>query len=235
MSQIKNNMKKLFLGLAVVSAVALTSCGGNTETVKTTEAQEGATSTEGATEYALDTTTSVVNWKGGKTFDDIKKPEEGHYGVVKLKEGSVKVNNGVLESGKLVADFATFESKDLDADAESKGKLDGHLKSPDFLDVEKYPTATFEITAVKAVEGGDYNSEISGNLDFRGTPKNITFKANVSVEGDAVTIKSEEFGINRKDFGITFVGGGGSIIKDEVLLQVDLTAKAAVATAEAAQ
>ena len=71
-------MKKLFLGLAVVSAVVLTSCDTKTETKAATEAQEGATSTEGATEYALDTTTSVVNWKGGKTFDDIKKPEEGH-------------------------------------------------------------------------------------------------------------------------------------------------------------
>ena len=101
-------MKKLFLGLAVVSAVALTSCGGNTDTVKTTEAQEGATSTEGAVDYNVDTATSVVNWKGGKTFDDINKPEEGHYGVVKLKEGTVKVNNGVLEAGKFVADFTSF-------------------------------------------------------------------------------------------------------------------------------
>ena len=224
-------MKKLFLGLAVVSAVALTSCGGNTDTVKTTEAQEGATSTEGAVDYNVDTATSVVNWKGGKTFDDINKPEEGHYGVVKLKEGTVKVNNGVLEAGKFVADFTSFESKDLDADAESKGKLDGHLKSADFLDVEKFPTATFEITAVKPVEGGDYNSEVSGNLDFRGTPKNVTFKANVTVDANGVTIKSEAFGINRKDFGITFVGGGGSIVKDEVLLQVDLTAKPATAEA----
>ncbi|HBX62390.1 MAG TPA: YceI family protein, partial [Flavobacteriaceae bacterium] len=41
-------MKKLFLGLAVVSAIALTSCGGKTETKAATEAQEGATSTEGA-------------------------------------------------------------------------------------------------------------------------------------------------------------------------------------------
>ncbi|WP_313383762.1 YceI family protein [Chishuiella sp.] len=226
-------MKKLFLGLAVVSAITLTSCGGKTETKETTEAKEGATATEGAVDYSVDTTTSVVNWKGGKTFDDIKKPEEGHYGDVKLKEGSVKVNNGVLESGKFVADFASFESKDLDGDKDSKGKLEGHLKSADFLDVEKYPTATFEITGVKALEGGDYNTEISGNLDFRGTPKNITFKANVTVGADNVTIKSEEFGINRKDFGITFPGAGGSIIKDEVLLQVDLTAKPS--TTEAAK
>ena len=219
-------MKKLFLSLAMVSAVALTSCGGKTETVNATEAQEGATATEGAQTFTADVDASTVNWKGGKTFDDINKPEEGHYGVVKLKEGTVTVNNGALESGKFVADFTTFESKDLDADPDSKAKLDGHLKAPDFLDVEKYPTASFEITGVKAVEGGDYNSEISGNLDFRGTPKNVTFKANVAVVDNIVTIKSEEFGINRKDFGITFTGGGGSIIKDEVLLQVDLTAKA---------
>lgn len=219
-------MKKLLLSFAVVSALALTSCGGNTETVKTTDAQETATSSEGAKTYAADVAASTVNWKGGKTFDDINKPEEGHWGIVKLKEGSVTANNGVLEAGKFVADFTTFESKDLDGDAESKGKLDGHLKSADFLDVEKFPTATFEITGVKAIEGGDYNTEISGNLDFRGTPKNVTFKANVTVANDVVTIKSEEFGINRKDFGITFTGGGGSIIKDEVLLQVDLTAKA---------
>ena len=228
-------MKKLFLSLAVVSAVALTSCNNKTETKAATEAQDGAKSTEGATEFAIDTTTSIVNWKGGKTFDDIKKPEEGHYGVVKLKEGSVKVHDGVLETGKFVADFTTFESKDLDADTESKGKLDGHLKSPDFLDVAKFPTATFEITGVKALQGGDYNSEISGNLDFRGVPKNVTFKANVTVDANGVSIKSEEFGINRKDFGITFTGAGGSIVKDEVLLQVDLTAKPATATTEAAK
>ena len=219
-------MKKLFLSLAVVSAVALTSCGGNTETVNATDAQESATATEGAKSYVADTATSTVNWKGGKTYEDINKPEEGHWGVVKLKEGTVTANNGVLEAGKFVADFTTFESKDLDADPETKAKLDGHLKNPDFLDVEKFPTGSFEITSVKAIEGGDYNSEISGNLDFRGTPKNVTFKANVTVADDAVSIKSEEFGINRKDFGITFSGGGGSIIKDEVLLQVDLTAKA---------
>lgn len=219
-------MKKLFFSLAVVSALALTSCGGKTETVAATEAQEGATASEGSQTFVADVEGSTVNWKGGKTFDDINKPEEGHYGIVKLAEGTVTVNNGVLESGKFVADFTSFESKDLDADPETKAKLDGHLKAADFLDVEKYPTASFEITGVKALEGGDFNTEISGNLDFRGTPKNVTFKANVTVDGGNVTIKSEEFGINRKDFGITFTGGGGSIIKDEVLLQVDLSAKA---------
>lgn len=219
----QKTMKKLLLSLSIASFIALTSCGGNTDTVQATDAAETATATEGAEHFVADST-STINWKGGKTFDDINKPEEGHYGVVTLQSGEVHFNNGVLESGNFVADFTSFESKDLDADPETKAKLDGHLKSADFLDVEKFPTAKFEITGVTALTEGDYNTEISGNLDFRGTPKNITFKANVAVDGDKVSIKSEEFGINRQDFGITFTGGGGSIIKDEILLQADITA-----------
>lgn len=216
-------MKKVLLGLSFVGMAFLASCGPK-DTVEATEAQDSASASAESVAYALNTDISSVTWKGGKIFEDTSKPEEGHYGVVKLKSGEVTVKGGVLESGKFVADQTTFESADLNEDAESKAKLDGHLKSADFLDVEKFPEATFEVTAAKALTEGDYNTEISGNLDFRGVPKNITFKANVTEEGDKVTIKSEEFKINRQDFGITFKGGGGSIIKDDVILQVDLSA-----------
>lgn len=217
-------MKKVILGLSFVGMVFLASCGGNKDTVEATEAQDGAMASTESAVYTVNTNISSVTWKGGKIFDDTSKPEEGHYGSVKLKGGEVTVKGGVLESGKFISDQASFESVDKNDDPETKAKLEGHLKSPDFLDVEKYPEATFEITGVKALTEGDYNTEISGNLDFRGTPKNITFKANVKEEGDKVTIKSEEFKINRQDFGITFKGAGGSIIKDDVMLQVDITA-----------
>lgn len=216
-------MKKVLLSLSVIGMFFLASCGSK-DTVEATDAQETSAASETATEYVVNTSVSVTNWKGGKIFEDTSKPEEGHYGSVKLKSGSVTVKDGVLESGNFVADQTTFESADLNDDAETKAKLDGHLKSADFLDVEKFPEAKFEITGVKALTEGDYNTEISGNLDFRGTPKNVTFKANVKEEGDKVTIKSEEFKINRQDFGITFKGGGGSIIKDDVILQLDVTA-----------
>ena len=126
-------MKKLFLSLAIISSVALTSCGGKTETVNASEAQATANASEGSETFVVDTATSTVNWKGGKTFDDIKKPEEGHWGVVKLKDGTVTTKDGKLESGKFTADFTSFESKDLDADPETKAKLDGHLKAADFI------------------------------------------------------------------------------------------------------
>lgn len=217
-------MKKVLLSLSLMGMVFLASCGSK-DTVTATDAQESATASETATEYAVNTAVSATNWKGGKIFQDNSKPESGHYGSVKFKSGIVTVKDGVLESGSFVTDQTTFESVDLNEDAENKGKLDGHLKSSDFLDVEKFPEAKFEITNVKTLDSGDYNTEISGNLDFRGIPKNITFKANVKEEGDKVTIKSEEFKINRQDFGIVYQStGGDSLIKDEVMLQVDITA-----------
>ncbi len=216
-------MRKVLLGLSFAGMAFLASCGSK-DTVEATDAQDSTAASAEAVAYSVNTGISSVTWKGGKIFEDTSKPEEGHYGVVKLKSGEVSVKGGVLESGKFVADQTTFESADLNEDAESKAKLDGHLKSADFLDVEKFPEATFEITGVKTLTEGDYNTEISGNLDFRGMPKNISFKANVNEEGDKVTIKSEEFKINRQDFGITFKGGGGSIIKDDVMLQLDVTA-----------
>lgn len=215
-------MKKVLLSLSLIGMVFLASCGGK-DSIEATDAQETSTASETATEYVVNTAVSSTNWKGGKIFEDTSKPEEGHYGSVKFKSGTVTVKDGLLESGSFVADQTTFESADL-SEEDGKAKLDGHLKSEDFLDVAKFPEAKFEITKVNKIDSGDFNTEISGNLDFRGVPKNITFKANVKEEGDKVTIKSEEFKINRQDFGITFKGGGGSIIKDDVILQLDITA-----------
>lgn len=217
-------MKKVLLSLSLMGMVFLASCGSK-DTIEATDAQETSTASETATEYAVNTAVSSVTWRGFKVYHDTSKPEGGHYGSVKLGAGVVNMKDGVLESGKFVADQTTFESADYNDDPETKAKLDGHLKSVDFLDVEKFPEATFEITGVNKLESGDFNTEISGNLNFRDVPKNITFKANVKEEGDKVTIKSEEFKINRQDFGIVYQNkGGDSMIKDEVVLQLDVTA-----------
>lgn len=217
-------MRKTLLGLTFIGLIFTASCKSSNDTVEATEAQETAVASENAVTYVVNTEISSATWKGGKFYQDPSKPEEGHYGSVKLKSGEVTMNNGVLEAGNFVADQTTFESQDLADNPEMKAKLDEHLKSPDFLDVKKFPEATFNITAAKALTEGDYNTEISGNLKFRDIEKNITFKANVKEEGDQVTIKSEEFKINRQDFGIVYKGGGDSIIKDEVILQLDVTA-----------
>ncbi|MFV0304973.1 MAG: YceI family protein [Moheibacter sp.] len=216
-------MKKTLLGLSLIGMTFLASCGGGKDAVEATDAQDTATASAEAVAYTVNTDVSSTTWKGFKIYEN-DNSEAGHYGSVKLKSGEITLKDGILESGNFVADQSTFESVDLNESPEDKAKLDGHLKSPDFLDTEKFPEATFEITGATKIDSGDYNTEISGNLDFRGTPKNITFKANVKEDGDKITVQSEEFKINRQDFGITFKGGKGSVIKDDVILQLDVTA-----------
>jgi polyisoprenoid-binding protein YceI len=52
----------------------------------------------------------------------------------------------------------SLTSVDLKDDAENLGKLNGHLKSGDFFEVEKFPTASYEITKVTPLAEGDYNT-----------------------------------------------------------------------------
>ena len=59
---------------------------------------------------------------------------------------------------------------------------------------------------------------------MREDEKNITFKANTSLEGETFTMDSEEFTIDRKDFGIVFNPAKGAVIKDNVTLRVNLKA-----------
>ena len=222
-------MKKVLFGLSAVAMIAFTSCEKK-EAVAVTDSQDVAVTTDEAAAYAVDTATSNVEWRGYKIYEG-ETEEQGHHGTMKLQSGTIGVENNKIVSGDFVIDAATIESMDLNESPEDKAKLDGHLKSGDFLDIENYPTATFNITGVNAIEG-EYNTEISGNLKMRDIEKNITFKANVGVDGDKMTIASEEFTINRQDFGITFKGGGGSVIKDNVTLRVNITANAGATVEE---
>ena len=76
---------------------------------------------------------------------------------------------GPVEAESVVVEMASVKSDDE--------KLTGHLQSPDFFDVAKYPKATFESTEIK--KGGDKGAThtVTGNLDFHGVKKSITFPA----------------------------------------------------------
>src|SRR5690606_10601603 len=57
-----------------------------------------------------------------------------------------------------------------------------HLRSDDFLNVDKHPTATFESTAVKST--GDGTAEITGNLTLNGVTKPVVIQAKLLGEGN---------------------------------------------------
>jgi polyisoprenoid-binding protein YceI len=106
---------------------------------------------------------------------------------------------------------------------------DGHLKSADFFDAEKFPTITFKSNEVKRTGEGEY--AVTGDLTLRGVTKPVTF----AVEGPSAPGK-DPWGnlrigltattrINRKDFGLTWnsaLEAGGVLVGDEVGLTLDV-------------
>ncbi len=102
-------------------------------------------------------------------------------------------------------------------------RLTEHLKSADFFDVAAHPTAEFSSTAIVA-EGDGFR--VTGNLLLHGVEKSISFPASIEVLDDSV-VATAEFSIKRFDFGIAYKGKADDLIRDEVVIKLDLTASPA--------
>lgn len=146
-----------------------------------------------------------------------------HTGDFKDFKGTVALKDGKAEGGKLQFTVQTASLTETDPNP-MKEKLEGHLKSPDFFDVEKFPTATFESSEIAAKPGEKGATHvIKGKLTLRGVTKDLEFPATIAIAGKDVTGKSE-FAINRKDFGIVFAGMPNDLIRDGVVLKIDVKA-----------
>jgi polyisoprenoid-binding protein YceI len=99
-------------------------------------------------------------------------------------------------------------------------RLTGHLMNKDFFDVENLPVSTFNLTAIDP-EGTQ--QKVTGNLELHGVTKSISFPADIKVTDDLVTVKAD-FAINRRDFGINFPGKPNDLIRDNVVIKLDLQA-----------
>jgi polyisoprenoid-binding protein YceI len=92
-------------------------------------------------------------------------------------------------------------------------KLTTHLKSPDFFEVRRFPTAKFESTKI---EPGSGSSQITGKLTLHGVTKEVTIPAKVEVTPTGLHLTSE-FTINRSDYGMTY---DPKKVEDKVTLTV---------------
>ncbi|MGS2763914.1 YceI family protein [Sinomicrobium sp. M5D2P9] len=163
-------------------------------------------------EKKVDVTTSKVTWKGYKVTGS-------HEGVINLKEGSLVFEGDKLTGGQFVVDMTSLTSTDLEGD--SRGKLDGHLKSDDFFGVETHPTSNLVITKVKATGKNAY--EVTGDLTIKGKTHPVNF--DLSIYGNKATGALK---VDRTKYGIEFNSGnffqnlGDKVIYDEFDLVVDL-------------
>ena len=116
-------------------------------------------------------------------------------------------------------DMASLVNNDLSG--ESKGKLEGHLKSDDFFGVEKYPTSKLVITSVAKKDNGTYG--VVANLIIKNETHPVTFDLDWK-ENTA----SAKLSIDRSKFDIRYGSGsffdnlGDKTIYDNFDLDVNL-------------
>ena len=104
---------------------------------------------------------------------------------------------------------------------------DGHLRSPDFLDVEKYPTIDFVSTKIEP-DGDDF--KIHGELSIHGTARPVVLDAEYAgavrnMQGGTSAGFSATTKINREDFGLTWnvaLEQGGWLVGKDIKIEVDL-------------
>jgi polyisoprenoid-binding protein YceI len=163
--------------------------------------------------YVFSNADSKVSFVGAK----VTRKHDGSFGTF---NGTIDLVDGKPEKGAVTVDI---DIASLTAD---EPKLIGHLKSPDLLDAAKFPKAHFASTSVKA--GGDKGAThtVTGNLTLHGVTKSISFPATIKMNGDTTDVNAE-FGINRKDFGIVYPGMPNDLIKDEILIKLDIHGKKA--------
>lgn len=113
----------------------------------------------------VNTEKSTISWLG-------KKIGGQHEGLIKLKSGSLEEKSGKIVSGSFLIDMKSLTNTDL-TDPGYNQKLVGHLKSKDFFGVEKFPTATLNIT--KATKFSNGKATVTGNLKIKGKTEAITF------------------------------------------------------------
>jgi polyisoprenoid-binding protein YceI len=203
-------MKRLPLfALCLLVLVAVAGCADPTKDKPKAVVEEPAPEPErpAAARSFVITDESSVGFVGSKVTGS-------HEGGFRAFEGRIAlVGDDPLQSSVEV----TIDATSLWADNE---RLTGHLKSPDFFDVENHPTATFASTEI-AADGEGYR--IVGNLTLHGITKSVSFPANISVAADRVTAAAE-FAIKRFDFDIVYPGKPDDLIRDDVLIKLDLVA-----------
>ncbi len=119
---------------------------------------------------------------------------------------------------------ATIQAASIGTGQEQR---DGHLKSPDFLDVEKFPTLEYRSTGVKSFDGNEF--VLTGELTIKGVA--VPVELEVELEGVGRSPYGQDvFGfsasteLDREAFGITWnvaLETGGVMVGKKVKIEIE--------------
>ncbi len=143
-------------------------------------------------------------------------------GVFETWNGAIALDpaNPANTTVDITIDAASINTKDA--------QRDGHLRSPDFLNVEKYPSVTFKSTKVTVT--GDNTAKLSGDLTIAGVTKpavlDVEYQGNAkSPWGTTSYGFSAHTKINREDWGLTWNAAletGGWLVGKEISIDIEL-------------
>jgi len=190
--------KHIFLYSILLGSLSfMVGCGGGEkQTAATDEAKTvDTTAAVSAQTYTIDTSASIINWEG---TEGLARITTTHMGSFNIQRGSLSVKDSQLVAGSFVIDINSLKNADL-TNPKKNADLVGHLKSPDFFEVAKYPTATFELVSAEKMPSDSL--KITGNLTMKGVTKSVIFPAKVDFSNTGVNAHAK-FYINRKDWGM---------------------------------
>ena len=135
-------------------------------------------------------------------------------------------------TGTIVADEANFADSSVEVTMQAEsldtrtGERDAHLRSPDFLDVDRYPTITFRSTSIR---GTKEKFQVTGDLTIREITKPITLDVEFGGEGKdpwggTRASFSAHGKFDRRDYGLTWnvaLETGGILVSNEVKINIE--------------
>jgi polyisoprenoid-binding protein YceI len=146
---------------------------------------------------------------------------------VEVKFEKFQVTKATFDPQKIEGGTATIEI-DLSSLKSGDEKRDGHLKTPDYIDVSKFATAIVEINNVKKKDDKTYTAD--AHVKFHGVDKKypVTFEV-VEAQDDWIRVKGEHT-FKRLDFKVGKKAGpdpkkGDDGVADELTIKMQLTLK----------
>lgn len=180
-----------------------------------------------------------------RTFDGVQIPVSGTYAIdpthsdisfqirhlmVSKVRGHFRKFSGsivVAENPEESTVTATIDAASLDT---GDANRDGHVRSADFLDVEKYPTIEFVSTKIARKGGAEFS--VTGDLTVHGVTKPITLEGEFLGVASAPNLGTR-MGLNatgeiiRDDFGVSFnaaLESGGFMLGKNIKIEIDAEA-----------
>lgn len=151
--------------------------------------------------------------------------EADHFGGMSVWRGKFDSSSGTIVLDRQAGTGTVDISVDATSIDFGHAKLNAHVKSPEMLDVEKYPTAVYKGTLTNFKNGAP--TEVHGELTLHGVTKPVNLKINSFLCKQTPLAKGERCGadasgtINRADFGVSFGDKYGFNMQVKLAIQVE--------------